>query len=314
MPVTIVGNHQQTKRIITGLRSFDYAFENLKGDIGFPLGTMTELFGPTGCGKSTLTFGLSGILAKQMKTQIALVDFEGFDPDFMVTILENSGFDGKVFYIQDKSDEKTLDGLIDQIKDECGIGIVDSIGAISPIQEAEGELGEANMGRRAKLVAQLTRKTLNELRKDRYNALFMINHVHPVLGGMGTTTPGGETLKYLTGIRLRVKRKEEFPDQSYVMEGIVVKNRFGYRNRQFYIFMLSGTGIHVGLTAMYDCFILGLAERGKVVKMDGKSHGYLKDLVKAAHEGNNEVFQPFIDKVSGASAVVEVEEENNTEE
>ena len=199
--------------------------------------------------------------------------------------------------------------MLAHLIDDCGIGIIDSIGAISPIAEKEGDLGEANMGRRAKLVAQLTRKSLNEFRKDRDNAMFMINHVHPILGGMGTTTPGGETLKYLVGIRLRVKRKEEFPDQSYLMEGTVVKNRFGYRNRQFYIFMLAGTGIHVGLTAMFDCFILGLAERGKVVKMDGQSHGYLKDLVKAAHEGRNEVFQPFIDKLSGASAVIETKEE-----
>lgn len=319
MSVKVVGGSPQTKRIITGLKSFDLAFENVRGDIGFPIGTMTEIFGPTGCGKSTLTFGLSGIIARQLDTNIALADFEGFDPEFMVTILENSGYNGTIYHLQDKSDEKVLDKLVTNLAEDCSIGIIDSIGAISPIAEREGDLGEANMGRRAKLMAQFSRKAINEIRTDRNRSIFMINHVHQNIGGMGTTTPGGETTKYLSAVRLRVKRKEEFPDQSYVIEGTIVKNRFGYRDRKFYIFMLAGTGIHLGLSAMYDCFIMELAERGKVVKMDGQSYGYLKDLVKAGHEKRNEVFLPFIEKSNkkGMKLVAEepeVIEEETTEE
>ena len=54
MAVKVVGESPKTKRIITGLKTFDSAFENVRGDIGFPIGTMVEIFGPTGCGKSTL--------------------------------------------------------------------------------------------------------------------------------------------------------------------------------------------------------------------------------------------------------------------
>src|SRR5512139_2149159 len=122
MTVNIIGSDTPTKRILTGLRSFDYAFENVKGDIGFPIGTMTEVFGPTGCGKSTLVFGLSGIIASQLETNIALSDFEGFDPDFMKVILENAKFDGSIYHLQDKSDEKVLDSLIDRLADDCSIG------------------------------------------------------------------------------------------------------------------------------------------------------------------------------------------------
>ena len=314
MSVKIIGNYPEIKRITTGLKTFDSAFENLRGETGFPIGTMTEIFGPTGCGKSTLTFGLSGILASKIDTNIGVADFEGFDPNFMATILENSGFNGSVHYLQDKLDEKVLDSLIEHLSEDCSIGIVDSIGAISPIAEREGDLGEANMGRRAKLMAQFSRKILNEVREDRNRSIFMINHVHQLIGSTvkGYTTPGGETVKYLTAVRLRVKRKEEFPDQSYVIEGAVTKNRFGYRDRKFYIFMLAGTGIHIGLSAMYDCFILEKAERGKVVKMDGQSYGYLKDLVKAGHEKRNEVFQPFIDKLAGVE--VKLVEENPEQE
>jgi recombination protein RecA len=301
MSVKVVGGSPQTKRIVTGLKTFDMAFENVRGDIGFPVGTMTEISGPTGCGKSTLTFGLSGILARTLDSNIALADFEGFDPDFMVTILENSNFNGTIYHLQDESDEKTLDKLITNLREDCSIGIIDSIGAISPIAEIEGDLGEANMGRRAKLMAQFSRKLMHEIGKDRKRSIFMINHVHPNIGGMGSVTPGGETTKYLSAIRIRVKRKEEIFDQSYVMEGTVTKNRFGYRDRKFYIFMLAGAGIHLGLSALYDCFILQQAERGKVVKMDGKSYGYLKEFLKEAHKGNNDIFLPFIEKLANKS-------------
>ena len=122
----------------------------------------------------------------------------------------------------------------------------------------------------------------------------MINHVHANIGSFGTVTPGGVSKNYLSAVIMRVKRKEEFPDQSYVIEGTVRKNRFGYRNRKFYLFVLAEKGIHLGLTAMYDCFLLGLAERGKTIKIGDKKFGYLKGLVEKAHAGENEIFEPFI--------------------
>lgn len=293
----IVGNTIKTQRIVTGLYSFDHAFQNAAGDIGFPLGTITEISGPTGCGKSTLTLGLSGMIATALQSDIALVDLEGFDVEFMEVILNTSKFDGSLHIVQEDTDEATLDSLLTHLDKDCSVGILDSIGGISPIAEAEGNLGEANMGKRAKLMAQMARKSTRILTISRKKTLFMINHVHVNIGGMGTITPGGETVKYLSSVRFRIKRKEEVPDQSYLIEGSVFKNRFGYRDRKFYIFMLAGIGIHQGMTDLFDCFTLGLAERGKVVKVDGKSHGYLKDFLKAAHEGNTEVFMPFKEKL-----------------
>lgn len=299
MTITIIGDTPRIGRILTGLHSFDQAFRNAKGDIGFPVGTTTEISGPTFCGKSTLAFGLSGLIAEETKSNIAFADFEGFDPEFLQTVLEQSKFDGTVNIVQNDNDEQTLDGLIDLLKlGEYSVGILDSVGAISPISEISGDLGEANMGRRARLMAQFSRKAMHLLRFSN-KSLFMINHVHPNLGSMGTTTPGGETLKYLSAVRIRMKRKEDFPDQSYAIEGKVTKNRFGYKDRQFHIVMLAGIGIHLGLTAMYDCFLLKLAERGKTVKIQGKSLGYLKTFFEEAHKGNNTVFSPFLELING---------------
>jgi RecA/RadA recombinase len=318
--IKIIGDAPRINRLVTNLYSFDKAFANNRGDIGIPLGVAVEIAGSPGVGKSTTAYSLSGMIANHVKSDIALADVEGFDPGNLEMILDHTGFKGNVLLIQKETDEKTLDGLIDVLKDPTSkskkdtsnefaglytfVAILDSVGGLSPISEIEGELGEANMGKRAKLLGQFSRKALHLLRNNP-KSLFIINHIHPNFGYPGTSTPGGETLKYLEAIRIKIKRKEEFPDQSYILEGTLSKNRHGYINRKFYLFMLAGHGIHIGLTAMYDCFLLGLAERGKVVKIDGNSFGYLKDLVEDAHEGNNDKFVPFLDLLRTYSGVIE---------
>jgi len=300
----IIGDTPKVKRLITGLHSFDQSFRNAKGEIGFPLGQITELAGPTFCGKSTVAYGLCGRIAKENKTNIALVDFEGFDPDYLTEIVSVTGFDGDVNLIQKDGDEKTLDALITILeKKDYGVGMLDSVGAISPISELDGDLGDANMGRRAKLMAQFSRKIMHLLLSEP-KTMFLINHLHPNLGGAwGMSTPGGLTMNYLSAIRIRLKRKEEFKDQSYMLEGKVTKNRFGYKDLTFHLMMLSGHGIHNGLTAMFDCFLSGLAERGATVKINGTGCGKLKEFFTNAHAGNNTVFDPFFELLKGVEIV-----------
>jgi hypothetical protein len=183
------------------------------------------------------------------------------------------------------------------------VGIVDSVGAISPISEAEGDLGAANMGRRALIMAQFTRKSLKLLR-DSNKVIFMINHSYPVIGGRGSESPGGEVKKYLASIRIQVRRKyvkgkyEEFPDGSYILEGTIKKNRWGYKDRTFNLFVLAGKGVHLGLTAMYDCVALKKATKDKVIKIGDTSFGRLKEIVDKAQEGNDEFFIPFFDALN----------------
>ena len=300
--INILGDAPTIKRLETGLYSFDRAFENRAGEVGFPLGKGIEIFGVTYCGKSTITYGLAGLIASAQEGNIALADLEGFDPDFLITVLENAKFSGDVQYIQTESDEDVLDKLVVFMKDKnYRVGILDSIGAISPISEQEGAIGEANMGRRAKIMAQFTRKSIKILRNPDAPSIFMVNHSYPRIGGRGSDTPGGEVKKYLASIRIQVKRKyfkgkyEEYPDGSYVIEGKVIKNRWGYKDRIFWLFVLSGKGIHKGLTAMYDGFMEGVVGKKKVVTIGDKSFGYLKNIIDEAQEGNDEFFDPFFE-------------------
>jgi RecA/RadA recombinase len=284
-----------------GLYSFDRAFENRKGDIGFPLGKGLEVFGVTNCGKSTIVYGLAGIIASAQERFIALADLEGFDPDFLTVVLENAEFEGDVNYIQKEDDEAVLDELIVSLRDEAyGVGILDSIGAISPISEQKGSIGEANMGRRALILAQFTRKCLKLLRRPEAPSIFMINHEYPRIGGLGMSTPGGEVKKYLASMRIKVKRVyykskyQEYPDGSYVIEGKVIKNRWGYKDRIFWLFVLSGKGISKGMTAIYDAFRLDLLSLDRnQVKIGDEKFGHIKKFIKEAQDGNEEPFAPF---------------------
>lgn len=319
--VTILGDSMPVQRIHTGLYSFDHAFTNREGDVGFPIGKGIEIYGATFCGKSTITYGLAGILGKAIEKDIALADFEGFDPKFLKTVLESSGFNGNIFCIQEEEDEEALDALLVTLKDKkYGVGILDSIGAISPVSEAEGDLGEANMGKRAFLMAQFTRKALKIMRSDDSKTIFMINHAYPKIGGRGLDTPGGEVKKYLASIRIAVKRKyvkgkyEEYPDGSYIIEGTVVKNRWGLKDRTFNLFVLSGKGIHSGLTAMYDAISLGLATKERTIKVGGTVYGTMKEMVQAAHEGKDDTFIPFKDVLKGTLQNGITEEVNELEE
>lgn len=322
--VTILGASVPVQRILTGLYSFDHAFINREGDIGFPIGKGVELYGATFTGKSTITYGLAGMVAKAVGKDIALADFEGFDPKFLQTVLATAGFDGNIYCIQEEEDEEAMDMLLSKLKDKkYGVGIVDSIGAISPVSEAEGDLGEANMGRRAFLMAQFTRKALKIMRSEDSKTIFMINHAYPRIGGRGMDTPGGEVKKYLSSIRISVKRKylknkyEEYPDGSYIIEGTVVKNRWGLKDKVFNLFVLSGKGIHIGLTSMYDAISLGLAEKGRTIKIGDSSFGTMKEIVQQAHEGNDDLFIPFQDILSSIYQIgisEEVEDDTTTDE
>ena len=319
--VNILGTSMPVKRINTDLYSFDHAFINREGEIGLPIGKGIEIYGATFCGKSTITYGLAGIIARTIGKDIALADFEGFDPKFLETVLASTGFDNNIYCIQEEEDEEALDVLLSKLReDKYGVGILDSIGAISPVSESEGDLGETNMGKRAFLMAQFTRKALKIMRSGESKTIFMINHAYPKIGGRGLDTPGGEVKKYLASIRIAVKRKyikgkyEEFPDGSYIIEGTVVKNRWGLRDKSFNLFVLSGKGIHIGLTAMYDAINLGLAERGRTIKISGTIYGTMKEVVQQAHDGNDDFFIPFRDILSGTSQIgIEEEiEDGNT--
>ena len=299
MPLQFLGLEKERKdvpRIVTGLRSLDRAFYNEKRQYGIPVGCGWEVYGATAIGKSTFVYSLAGIIAREQKGNIVLLDLENFDANFLESVLTSVGMtDGTINILSDyDSHEDAMQNLLEMMKEPDNVvGILDSVGAVSPLAEMEGEFGEANMGKRAKLMAQYSRRAIHFMKFYQPFTMFMTNHMLANFSGYGVSTPGGDVKNYLNTVRIQMRRKEEFDDGSYVLEGKVKKNRWGYENGHFFVVVLAGYGIHYGLTAMFDGMMSGRIKRGKTVKIGDTSYGYLKDILKKAHSGDDEFFRPF---------------------
>lgn len=317
----IGGKIEPIKRIPLGLYSFDRAFENTRGEIGLPIRGIVEIAGPTGCGKTTVTLSLAAMMSVKENKDIAYAYLESFDPITLMDILTSYNFTGNFLPIVEDTDEKMLDKLVDTIRgNKFMVGIFDSLGAMSSISERSGEIGEANMGRRALALAQFSRKIGHVVLNDPHKIILLNNHVLDRIGSRGTYTPGGDTKNFMIVVSIRLKRAyyknayEEFPDGSYVLEGRIEKNRVGFENRIFNLVVLGGKGIHVGLTAMYDCIQMKIAERGRAnkVTMGDINFGTFRTIFAKAHEGDEEFFSPFIDALK-VSVPVTVEADSKEE-
>lgn len=280
-------------RWISPFYSFNQAFKNRAGDIGFPVNTICEVYGNKGIGKSTFAYSMAGRLAKDLQTNIDLADIERhLDQDYMESVLRGSGYEGEVYVALGDSDALMLEDMTDKFaEDKYRVGILDSIGAVSPIAEEEGKLSDANMGRRAFLMSNFSRRVTKVCRRDLPSVIFATNHVHQNIGSRGSTSSGGVTVKYLCSTRIRLSIKETFDDGSYWLAGKVDNNTFGYSHRTFYVFNLAGYGLHPGLSALRDCVLLGLAKEGRTIKIGDKSFGFMKHIIENANDP--ELFQPF---------------------
>lgn len=329
MPVNILGKYPVLIRKRTGLFSLDMALRS-RGELGFPLRTITELYGRPESGKSTLAYYLAGKITESGKISVCDVD-KMMDFGYIQRAVGASGFSGDV-HIIDATDEKgkpvshekmLMNMIIDLREEETGAAIIDSVGAIQPQVELEENesFGQAFMGKRAKLVAQVARATSGVLRdKERPSIAIAINHYHAVVGGMGHLTPGGETLKHKATTRILIWTDETLRDsnkniQGFVIKGLTEKHTFGGKGKKFTYVVIPDYGVHVGASAMFDCFTYGLAERKARVKVGDRSVGYLNaDLMAAAADGNSRKFNVFHEALAEYEEAVMKGDANNVDD
>lgn len=331
MPIEFVGDEfGTTSRIITGCHSLDWALADAKGNLGYPLQSVTEVYGAKGTGKTTWCTSLMGIIASKTQKNITLLDWEGQSKETIEGILDSHKFYGKVKYmlnLGNESPEDTLERFIESITDDnWNVGLMDSLGAFTPSALLEGKIGDANMGVMAREVGQFTSKVVHFTRQaDEPGAVFLTNHLHPKIGSFvtGQDTSGGEKKKFLAHIRIDLKRAYKGNSaidfgESYLLRGHIDHNRFGFPKRDFHVFIIGGEGIHIGMTALWDCVMTGLAtlsaqsiKDSVVVSMDGQSFGRFRSILK--EKDNPEFFVPFINALRESSNELEIEEEEPEE-
>lgn len=194
--------------IPTGALALDLAL----GVGGLPRGRIVEIFGPESSGKSTLAMHVVAE-AQRNGGQCAYVDAEhALDPVYATAIGVNTD---ELLISQPDTGEQALE-ITDMLirSGALDVVVIDSVAALVPRAEIEGEMGDAHVGLQARLMSQALRKLTGSLSKTRTVAVF-INQLREKIGvmfGSPETTPGGRALKFYSSVRLDIRRIETLKD------------------------------------------------------------------------------------------------------
>lgn len=198
---------QRAERVTDGLSSGSYSLNHaLSGNptVGYAWGRIVEVYGPESSGKTTLA--LHAIAEAQKRgLPCAFVDAEhALDADYA----ENLGVDlDALGFSQPDDGEQALDIVEESVKAGFRLIVVDSVAALTPRAEIEGEMGEAHVGLQARLMSQACRKLTGVLAKKKAIVIFL-NQIRMKIGvmfGNPETTPGGNALKFYTTYRLEIR-------------------------------------------------------------------------------------------------------------
>ncbi|MCV3763895.1 recombinase RecA [Companilactobacillus farciminis] len=214
---------------ISTVSSGSLALDNALGVGGFPRGRIVEIYGPESSGKTTVALHAVAEVQKQGGTA-AYIDAENaMDPAYATALGVN--IDDLLLSQPDTGEQglEIADALVSS--GAVDIVVVDSVAALVPRAEIEGEMGDSHVGLQARLMSQALRKLSGSINKTKTIALF-INQIREKVGimfGNPETTPGGRALKFYSTIRLEVRRAEQIKDGSDVIGNRtkikVVKNK-----------------------------------------------------------------------------------------
>ena len=264
--------------ISTGCLSLDMAL----GVGGVPKGRIVEVFGPESSGKTTLALH---IVAECQKNggKAAFIDAENaLDPEYAKNLGCNSD---DLLVSQPDSGEQALD-ILQKLLETAALDVIviDSVAALVPKAELDGQIGDVTVGLQARLMSQALRKLSGPINKSRTCVVF-INQIREKIGvmfGSPETTPGGRALKFYTSVRLDIRRiaaiKEGTDMTGNRTRVKVVKNKVAPPFKMTEFDIMYGKGIS------YSGDLLDLALQGGVVEKMGSWFSYKGDKIAQGRE------------------------------
>ena len=262
-------DRQAVDFIPTGSIALDLAL----GVGGIPRGRISEIFGPESSGKTTLSLHI--VAEAQKKNGIcAFIDAEhALDPEYAKRLGVKID---ELLISQPDTGEQALEIVESLVRSgKMDVIVIDSVAALTPKDEIEGEMGAQHMGKQARLMSQALRKLTGIVAKSRTIVIF-INQIRMQIGvmfGNPETTPGGKALKFYTSVRLDIRRIAQIKKGEEVMGGRVrvkvVKNKVAAPFKQTEFDLMYNEGIS------REGELIALGEKYAIItKTGGSSYSY----------------------------------------